>query len=141
MNAFISRLVTGVALMIVALIVMLTGLGFLFAALYLSLARVIEPAVAALAVALAAFLTALILLLIARRSGRPRRRSLRVQPAVGAAPGAIEDSAAEFGMALAGEGRRLLKSHAISAAATALCAGLIVGISPRLRRALWRQLQ
>lgn len=145
MNELVTRFVAGVVLMTLAAIVMLAGLGFLLAALYLGLLRYLDPAAAALAVGLAAFLLALVLMLIARRSSRSRRRPLPRRPGLGVIPGEVEveveAGAAELGMRLANEGQRLARSHAKGAALTALCAGLAVGISPRLRRALWRHLQ
>ena len=70
MNEIVSRIVASVVVMMLAAIVMLAGLGFLFAALYLGLLRYLDPAAAALAVGMAAFLLALVFMLIARRSSR-----------------------------------------------------------------------
>ncbi|MBL8660071.1 MAG: phage holin family protein [Rhodospirillales bacterium] len=150
MNEIITRLATSIALMVLAAIVMLAGFGFLLAAFYLGLLRFIEPPMAALAVGFSAFMVALILLLIARRSSRPRRRPLVRRPSdgmayaaeiPGEASGGLEAEAVDLGMRLASDGRRLLRSHAKGAALTALCAGLVVGVSPRLRRTVWRFMQ
>jgi len=142
MNDIVGRLVTSIMLMVLAAIIMLAGLGFLFAALFMTLTEYTSPEAAAAAVGLAAFLVALVLILLARRR-RPRRRyALRPQQALGAtSSGQLEADAAALGLRLADEGGRLARSHAKGAAVTALCAGLVVGISPRLRRALWRSLR
>jgi hypothetical protein len=140
MNELMSRLVARLTLMLLALALMLAGLGFVFAAIYLSVARIIDPPAAALATGLAAFAVAMILLLIARRSGGKRRRPV-ARPAVGPAPADVATGAAELGAVLADEGRRIVAGHAKGATATALVAGLAVGISPRLRRTLWRLLR
>lgn len=146
-NDLIGRIAVGIALGIVALVAAMTGLGFLFAALYMALTRVIDPDAAALAVGLAAFVTALIVLLISRRITRPTSpptrltRSARVQPVVGAPGGSAEAAAAEIGDLIAGKGRDLLHTHSMGATAAALIAGLALGVSPRLRRTLWRLLR
>ncbi len=145
MNEIITRVATGIALMMLAAIVMMGGFGFLLAALYLSLLRFVDPAAAALVVGLSAFMLGLILLLIARRSSRPRRRPMLRRPVAGVAleeePVELEAGAVDLGIRLADQGQRLLRSHAKGAAVTALCAGLAVGVSPRLRRTVWRYLQ
>ncbi len=97
------------------------------------------PPVAALATGGAAFAAAILLLLVAKVRGSRRRRPV-ARPAVGPAAADVTGGAAELGVVLADEGRRLLAGHAKGAAATALAAGLAVGISPRLRRTLWRLL-
>lgn len=137
----IGRIAVGIALGMVAMLAALTGLGFLFASLYLALTRVIEPDAAALATGMSAFLVALIVLLIARRSARPA--SLRPAPvrAVVEPPATAEAAAAEVGNLIAISGKRMLHTHAMGATATALVAGMAMGLSPRLRRAMWRLLQ
>lgn len=138
-----GRIAAAVALGLVALLAAMTGLGFLFAALYLALTRVLDPDAAALATGVGAFLVALIVLLIARSGARPPRRRARVgvaQPAVDEPTASAAAAAAEVGELLAGRGRVMLHSHARGATATALVAGLALGVSPRLRRTLWRLL-
>lgn len=146
-NDLIGRIAVGIALGIVALVAAMTGLGFLFAALYMALTRVIDPDAAAASVGLAAFVIALIVLLISRRIARPTSpptrltRSATVQPVVGARGGSAEAAAAEIGDLIAGKGRDLLRTHSMGATAAALIGGLALGVSPRLRRTVWRLLR
>lgn len=145
-NELVGRIAVGIALGILALLAAMTGLGFLFAALYLALTRVLDADAAALATGMAAFLVALVVLLIAKSAARPAARRHRLATArpvaaVDVPPGSAEAAAAEVGELLAGKGREMLHTHAKGATATALLAGLALGISPRLRRALWRILR
>lgn len=153
-----SRLVVMLVLVLVAALLAVGGLAILFAALYLWLETLMPPALAALATAGAVFATALLLLLIGRWKSAPPRARLRGlgvatlsgslaagAPGSGPAggeppPSAPADLAAavgsEIGLASAG----LLRGHAAEVVITAAAAGFIVGVSPRLRQAIWRLL-
>ncbi len=145
-----TRLVAALALILVAALLAAGGTAVLFAALYLLLATQLQPALAALLTALAVFLTALLLLLIGRWTTAPRRvrpspLGVAAPPGV-ASPGAVPPQGgaagiaaavgSEIGVASAG----WLRGHAREVVIATAAAGFVVGISPRLRRALWRLL-
>lgn len=145
-----SRLVAALALVLVAALLATGGTAVLFVALYLWLATMLQPALAALLTALAVFVTALLLLLIGQRTTAPRRaRAPRLgvaAPPGAVSPGVVSPEArpagiaaavgSEIGMASAG----WVRGHASEVVIAAAAAGFAVGVSPRLRRAIWRLL-
>lgn len=144
MNDLIGRLATGLALMLLALTLMLAGLAFLLLSALLVAAKFLGPVAATAVTGLLAFALALVLLLIARRTTRKRRSAtevpLRALPAGQGTASAVGDAVAA-GSILAAEGRRLLAGRAKGATVAALALGLALGVSPRLRRSVWRLLR
>lgn len=135
MADLISRALIAVAIMTLAAVAFLAGLGFLAAAAYSALADIIPPAAAAAAVGGGCLLIALLLLLIARASARPPRKSASggAAPESGAGAGTSSfDSAARLGA----EAGPLIRKNWKVATGGAFLIGLILGISPRARRAL-----
>lgn len=136
----LSRLAIAVACALVAALLALGAVGLLGAALYLALLPEVSPPLAAAITAAAALLLAALVLLIGRIvAGR--------RPSGGARSGIGDDVAGRMGaMGLLGqdlgiEAGALAKAHAGKAILAALVAGFAVGVSPRLRRSLWRLLQ
>ncbi|NJO67511.1 MAG: hypothetical protein HC826_00565 [Rhodospirillales bacterium] len=149
-----ARLVIAFGLAIVAGLLAVATFGLVGAAIFLALLPVISPAQAALATAAVALLLAVILLLMSRTIvSRPRSSST---PAAGATPGfrgrpagalgggfggTKAGLAASIGEAFGSDAESLVRAHAGSAVVTALIAGFAIGVSPRLRRSLWRLLR
>ncbi|QLH40246.1 MAG: hypothetical protein HWD60_16680 [Defluviicoccus sp.] len=134
-----SRLVAALALVLVAALLATGGTAVLFVALYLWLATMLQPALAALLTALAVFVTALLLLLIGQRTTAPRARAPRLgvaAPPGAVSPGVVSPEArpagiaaavgSEIGMASAG----WVRGHASEVVIAAAAAGFAVGVSP-----------
>lgn len=144
MNDLIGRLATGLALMLLALTLMLAGLAFLLLSALLVAAKFLGPVAATAGTGFLAFALALVLLLIARRTTRKRRSAAEVPPRAwpaGQGTASALGDAVAAGSILAAEGRRLLAGRAKGATAAALALGLALGVSPRLRRSVWRLLR
>lgn len=139
------RIGTTLAWLLLASLLSLLGAGLLVAALYLWLATLFTPALAALLTALAAFAAAGLAAVIGRAvaRGRSKRRRGAMPAAHGAAQGAPPGlaAAALAGSEMGAAGSDWARANAPKAVLAALAAGFVVGLSPRLRRALWRQLQ
>lgn len=137
MNRYVLRLEALFAFAVPAMILVLTGLGFLIAALYIGLARDMAPAGAALttgAVCLAgAGLLTLIGWLVLRSLAARGERDEKAPAA--AAPDAVKMAMA-VGEALGGDLQSLAKNHRYGLIGAALAAGFAVGVSPKLRRSL-----
>jgi hypothetical protein len=128
-----------VLLLAMVAVLLLLALGFLAAALYLALARQLDPAWAALLTATAAVAMAGVIVLVVRVRRRPAPPAATAGRGLGGgAPiGLVSSLGAQFGEDTA----RLARAHAGKAVGLALALGFAVGVSPRLRRALWRLLQ
>jgi len=132
MSGFVFRLQVLLAFGVVAALLMLTGSGFLVAALYLNLATYAGPTGAALIIGVLCVAVGGIVLLIgwlvlrsaARRDGRDRK------------PTDAAGLALALGEALGGDLQSLAKNHRYALIGAALAAGFAVGVSPKLRRSL-----
>jgi energy-converting hydrogenase Eha subunit C len=132
MSGFVFRLQVLLAFGVVAALLMLTGSGFLVAALYLNLATYAGPTGAAAITGVLCLAVGGIVLLIgwlvlrsaARRDGRDRK------------PTDAAGLALALGEALGGDLQSLAKNHRYAMIGAALAAGFAVGVSPKLRRAL-----
>jgi hypothetical protein len=132
-----ARIGTAVAVTLAAVLLALAGAALLFAALFLWLARVMEPALAALVTGLVVLAAAGIVALIGRMLVKARRAA-PVVPLAGAARSNVAALAgSEFGVAVT----PWLRAHLPQVALAAAGAGFALGVSPRLRAALWRQLR
>lgn len=137
MADFLARLALGCALTTVALVVALAGFGFLCAALYLALLPIGPPPLAALLTGIAVILVALLLIVAARLIGRPAKAA----SARGGGGTAQPEVMTRLGLALGQEAQALVRGHAKEATLAAMVIGFALGVSPRLRRRLWRVLQ
>jgi hypothetical protein len=132
-----ARIGTAVAVTLAAVLLALAGAALLFAALFLWLARVMEPALAALVTGLVILAAAAIVALIGRMRVKARRAAA-VVPLAGASQANVAALAgSEFGVAVT----PWLRAHLPQVALAAAAAGFVLGVSPRLRAALWRQLR
>jgi hypothetical protein len=132
-----ARIGTAVAVTFAAVLLALAGAALLFAALFLWLARVMEPALAALVTGLVILAAAGIVALIGRMRVKARRAAA-VVPLAGASQANVAALAgSEFGVAVT----PWLRAHLPQVALAAAAAGFVLGVSPRLRAALWRQLR
>jgi Putative Actinobacterial Holin-X, holin superfamily III len=136
-GAAAARIGTAVAVTFAAVLLALAGAALLFAALFLWLARVMEPALAALVTGLVILAAAGIVALIGRMRVKARRAAA-VVPLAGASQANVAALAgSEFGVAVT----PWLRAHLPQVALAAAAAGFVLGVSPRLRAALWRQLR
>lgn len=140
-----ARLIMLLALALVAALLAAGGTFLLFAALYLWLATLLTPAGAALLTALAVFLAVGLLLLFGwlssgGRSARARRHAATL-PSGAAPPGMAPPAAAAIGSEIGLASAAWLRDHAAQVTIAAAVAGFVIGVSPRLRRALWRVLR
>lgn len=132
MHRLVVRLETLLVFGVPALILIVTGVGFLVAALYIALANALGPAGAALTTGVICFAVAGLLALIGwlvLRALRPRRKR----------PGHSADGmtmAMAAGEAMGGDLRSLAKQHRFGLVGGALAAGFVVGVSPKVRRLL-----
>lgn len=133
MRERLARALAGLAALALGLAAVLAGLGFLLAAVYLALGEVWPPAAAAAATAVVALIAAGVLILLARALARPPR-----------APRTGDEAADEPRRDATGLGSvlgPLAREHFPAAAGATFLAGLVLGLSPRARRALWRVIQ
>ena len=135
----IAQLLTALAVLCLAAVVFLGGLGFLSAAAYSALAETLQPAAAAAIVGAGCLVLAILLLQVARAVTRPKARPAPAasdSAAPAGAPkgtaGAEFEEAARLGAAVAPLIKRNWKTATLGAFAT----GLVLGVSPRARRAL-----
>lgn len=131
MQAKIGRWLTAMALLLLAGMLGLAALGFGCAAVYLSLSHVTSPPLAAAATALIALAVALICALIGRGLAAKRR-----QPPVASGPASL----ASLAPPRVADAMATLRGHAPAVAAAALLVGFALGVSGRLRRAVWRMI-
>lgn len=115
-------------LVLVPALLVLLGLGFLIAALYLSLADDVGATGAALVAGLICLCVAIVVSLVLwliLHSSRPKQET----------PDAVK-LALTVGEALAGDLTRASRTHRLEIIAVALAAGFAVGVSPKLRKTL-----
>ena len=140
--AIAARLGTSLAYGVLTLMLVLAAAGLLVAALWLWLATLLPPAVAALISGVVVFAVAGIVTLTGRSMVR-RRATIPVQPLVGpAGSGAVPPGmASALGSELGAAGSAWLRGHLPQVVIGAAVAGFLVGVSPRLRASLWRLLR
>lgn len=136
MEAILRRILGSLFLLGLAGVFALGGLGFLGAAAYMGLTRWLPPEAAAGICGGAGFLIALGLLLLARSGGgsgerTPRSPRAREDRGDTRAPDAVARD-------LASKLLPALRRRAPAAAAGAFVVGVVLGISPRARKGLWR---
>ena len=127
MNGLIARLSTSLAIVLMAVLLALMGLGFLAFALYLALIERFSPAMAALLTGLAAFLVAALAIAIGGAINTAAKRKQRRD---------AERFAVELTDLLSDEFLDLASTHPQATALGALLAGFAVGIMPKLRNVL-----
>jgi hypothetical protein len=132
-----ARIGMVLAVNLAAVLLALAGLAFLFAALFLWLTGVMDPALAALVTGLVVFVIAGIVALISRMLVKVRRAA----PAAPLARAVQSDVAALAGSELGVPSGAWLRTHLSQVVLAAAGAGFVLGVSPRLRAALWRQLR
>ncbi|WP_290648771.1 hypothetical protein [Aquisalimonas sp.] len=132
MRDAIARSFIGLAVGLLSAIVGLGGGGFLAAALYLALIPIATPAGAAALTGVALLALTGVLLLIASTYLRPRKPS----PAPSGGARSETEVVSELVAALVPHVRR----HLPVAIGFSFAAGLVLGIKPSARRALWRSL-
>lgn len=125
-----ERLALTAVLMFLALLLGLLAVGFLAAALYLGLATLLSPPLAALASAGVLLVAALLAVLVAGF----RRNASRATGTVPASD--LSEAAAALGSRLGEQAARQAQAHPWAAAGAALACGAIVGANPRLRALL-----
>ncbi|MFO1186948.1 MAG: hypothetical protein U1E87_05560 [Alphaproteobacteria bacterium] len=124
-----ARAATLVAAGVLALAILVLGAVFLALSFHLWLTERIGAPLAALGTAAAAFLLAFTVLLVARlATGRKTKARAKDKTE--------EDLAAALGPACAASFSATVKEHGVAAAAATLLAGVAVGASPNLRKAL-----
>lgn len=131
MNRFLSRLAIGSAAILIASAGGCVALVFLIVALYLGLATIMAPWLAALATAGAAILFSLLVVLIARLM---TRRS--VAPSIRNR----QRNAAELGELLGRQAHDFVAGNSLPMLGILLAAGFAMGFSPRLRKFLMKLL-
>lgn len=141
MTDLVSRAVFALVLAVVVALLFVIGIGFLFAALFLTLSTTYAPPAAALLTGLAIIGGALLIFLIGRFLLRRRRRwryGAAAAPPTAAAPppGATGLMTADMATELGRLSATLFRSHPKGAATSAFVTGFAVGISPALRRKL-----
>lgn len=140
LEARLRGLLGAAMVLLAALVLLLIALGFLAAALYLGLTRVMDPAWAALLTAVAALALAGLVVLV-RRLGRRRPPPPAGGLGFGLGGEAVPLGAVSaLGAQIGDDTARFARAHAGKAIGLALALGFAVGVSPRLRRSLWRLL-
>ena len=142
MKRYVARLETLFVFGVPAMILVLTGLGFLVAAMYIGLAQDMAPAGAALTTGViclaGAGLLTLIGWLVLRSLSPSDKRDEHPPQAV--KPDAVKLAMA-VGEVLGGDLQSLAKQHRYGLIGAALAAGFAVGVSPKLRRSLLNLLE
>jgi hypothetical protein len=133
---------TGVGVAVLVAMLTVVALGFLAAALYMALARLLDPALAALLTAAAALVAAGLIVLVAKaRRSRPGPAAGSPGPAGIGGLGPAFAGGSPLGAELAAETAQIARAHAGKAVVVSLALGFALGVSPRLRRLLWRALR
>ena len=132
MSRYLLRLEALIVFGSLLAVLVLTGAGFLIAALYMNLAQGMGSIAAAVIIGMGCFVAALVVLLIAWLVLRPLVRTSRQEQK---SPDAVQLALA-VGEAFGGDLTSLAKSHRKSILGIALVAGFAVGVSPKLRRSL-----
>ncbi len=132
MNRYVFRLEVLLVVGVPVMVLILAGLGFLVAALYIAMARDMDPAGAAVITGVIALVGAGLLSvigwLVLRSSAPPDKHDDQ-------APDAVKMAMA-VGEALGGDLQSLAKHHRYGMIGAALAAGFALGVSPKLRRSL-----
>ena len=134
MGRFGFSLAMGFASALLAILGITIAIGFGCLSFYFYLATVTTPALAALGVASAALLLAIVAMAAKSLIPRPRLSSLL--------PRKDEEffkrlsEALNLGKTLGGEGRDFVRSNLSKATLAAFGAGIVMGISPKLRKAI-----
>jgi hypothetical protein len=128
-----ARSLIGAALLVVAALITLTGLGWFTAALYLALSETLPPSLTALCTGFAVLAAGGIVGLIARRFFRrdSRRDRNSESPSLDSG-GTPADS--ELAAALGQASALLIGRHGKSAALMAFASGFVFGVNPGVRR-------
>jgi hypothetical protein len=136
MQAILRRIVGSLFFLGLAGVFAIGGLGFLGAALYLLLTIWLPPTGAAGVCGLIGFVVAFLLLLIARggSGGNGKSSKTKTEPATAER----EPEAVLHDMATKALPR--LRRNAPAIAGGAFAVGVVLGVSPRARRGLWRLL-
>ena len=135
MQKYIAQAIVGGVSFLIAAILLVVGVGFLGAAVYFALCRVIAPPMASLATGLCILLTAIVVILLGRLFGKMLGKAERRRHATRAPAGARE-LAADLGILAGEEMAALARSHVRGTLVASLVAGFAVGASPGLRRLL-----
>lgn len=134
-----AQALTAMAVLLLAAVVFLGGLGFLAAAAHAWLATQMTAAAAAAVVGAGGVVLALLMLLVARSTmqpkAKPRQSGSAASNPSGPSAGAAEDPLAAV-QRLGEQAGPLLARHWKGATAGAFAVGVILGVSPRARRAL-----
>ncbi|TVR82481.1 MAG: hypothetical protein EA405_06820 [Rhodospirillales bacterium] len=128
------RVGIAILMILIALVILVAGIGMLGAAIYLAVTTVAPPATAALVTGLAALAAAIVFAasaaLIAGGGRRRRPRRDEKEAALG------NDAAAELGRLAGARVHAALRTRPWVGPAVALAAGFAYGASPALRRLL-----
>jgi high-affinity K+ transport system ATPase subunit B len=136
MRRLVARLAISIALMLIALVAALIGVGYFAFALYLWLTNYFVPPAAAVIAGLIVLVVAGLLALIARGMLRGSKRRDRNYMS-----GTAAETAAELGSLLGDKVESFVHKNRGTSLLTALAAGFAVGVSPKLRSLLWRILK
>ncbi|SDF69285.1 hypothetical protein SAMN05216241_10230 [Limimonas halophila] len=124
----LTHVLLGLTFALLGVLVGLGGIGLLAAALYQVLAGMVPPAAAAAILGVLALILMAILFLLARAFTAPRK------PAKPSSAGGDDIGTL---LALFRDLQPTLRKHAPAVAGGAFAAGVVLGISPRARKALW----
>jgi hypothetical protein len=138
MQAMLRRILGSLFVLGLAGVFAIGGLGFLGAALYMVLTTWLPPAGAAGACGLVGFVVAFVLLLVARGRGGDGDAGTSAGTPAGATPPAREPDAVLGDLVRTALPK--LRRNAPAVAGGAFAVGLVLGVSPRARRGLWRLL-
>ena len=137
MDRYVYRLELLVVFGLLIALLVLAGLGFVAAAIYLSLAVDLGPTGAALVTGSICFGVAVVVALIAwlavRALHKPQKAETKASDAI--------KLALTVGEALGGDLKTMAKTHRLELIGIALAAGFAVGVSPKLRKSLRDLLQ
>ena len=136
MHHFLSQVTIWSAAAIAAIIFAAASVGFLGAALYLSLVPIMVPPFAALVVGLTGILIAGLIILVARMTARRGPAAREIGSSDPSRAGNVNDIAAALGGLAAQELTSRTQAHPYRAFGIALAAGLAAGLSPELRNIL-----
>ncbi|MBK8174585.1 MAG: phage holin family protein [Rhodospirillales bacterium] len=137
-----SRLAILMIAAVIAAVLALFGVLVLIAALYLWLETKVDAPLAALLTGVIVLVIAVTVMLVGRLASRPPSRRYS---AAGARSQSAAFADASIAAAMGDEAGQAagawLRSHGPHLVLAAAAAGFIVGVSPRARAAIWRQLQ
>ena len=131
MNRFLMRLLIVPVAVMVATVVSLVAVAFFILALFLFMARLLEPPLAALVTGVIILVAAILIVVIAHAIASPKRTVKTAAKGLGSA-----ESAAALGSLFGRKLHSYATGNKTSAALAALILGIAVGYSPRLRNFL-----